>query len=290
MRKLFTLGLVTLSMTAIATAEQNPPQPPTSPQTPVAPVAPMRGDARHQMRAFEFHMGGPDESGRILPPGAWWKDQELARRIDLTTEQQKRIEDTFLQSKIELIHLHASLEEQELLLAPMLDANPIDQGKVLAQISKIADTRAGLEKANAKMLLQIRGVLNGQQWTKLQQERPGMRQRIFVRTPDGPRSYNFTLPDPGDLRMQLENLPAIDGAKLQAQVMASLRELPSLDVEKLRSQALTSLHNLPQIDTEKLRIQMQTALKNMPKLDTEKLLKQMPSLPAEIFIDPAPQP
>jgi hypothetical protein len=38
----------------------------------------------------------------------------------------------------------------------------------LKQISKIADLRADLEKADAKMLLSLRGVLTADQWTKLQ--------------------------------------------------------------------------------------------------------------------------
>jgi Spy/CpxP family protein refolding chaperone len=115
---------------------------------------------------MEGGMRGP-EAG-ILPPGIWWKNPELTARIGLSPDQQKRIEDTFMQSRIQLIHLHASIEEEQLKLEPLLNANPIDQGKALAQINNVADLRADMEKANAKMLLSIRGVLSADQWTKLQ--------------------------------------------------------------------------------------------------------------------------
>lgn len=142
-----------------------------------------------------------------MPMGSWWKNQELAQKIGLSTEQVKRIDDIFVQSRVQLIHAHAALEEQELLLEPLMSANPIDQGKALAQINKIADLRADLEKTNAKMLLGIRGVLTAEQWTKLQgmhhgfgrhemhdgpeQRRPGQRpdgpeQRRPGQRPDGP--------------------------------------------------------------------------------------------------------
>ena len=112
--------------------------------------------------------------GHLLPPGTWWRNPEVIAKLNLTGDQQKRIDDIFMQSRVQLIHMHASLEEEQLLLEPLLNANPVDQGKALAQIGKIADTRADLEKADAKMLLGIRGVLNADQWTKLRAEHPRM--------------------------------------------------------------------------------------------------------------------
>lgn len=113
--------------------------------------------------------------------GMWWKSPEVAARIGLSPEQQKKIEDIVLQSRVQLIDLHASLEKEQLLMEPLLNANPVDQPKAMAQIDKIADTRATLEKTNAKMLLSIRGVLTADQWTKLQAGHHQMR-----RGSDGP--------------------------------------------------------------------------------------------------------
>jgi Spy/CpxP family protein refolding chaperone len=110
----------------------------------------------------------------MLPFGMWWKNPEVATRIGLTADQQKQISDLFLQSRLQLIHLHATLQEEQLMLGPLMDATPFDEAKALAQIDKIADTRADLEKTNAKMLLNIRGVLNADQWTKLRSGAHGM--------------------------------------------------------------------------------------------------------------------
>jgi len=130
------------------------------------------GDGRGgEMRGHGMH-GGMEG---LLPPGTWWRNPEIANRIGLTAEQQKHIDEIFLRSRVELIHMHASLEEAQLLLEPLLNANPVDQAKALAQIGKIADTRAELEKTDAKMLLSIRAVLNADQWTKLQERHKGMR-------------------------------------------------------------------------------------------------------------------
>jgi Spy/CpxP family protein refolding chaperone len=122
-----------------------------------------------KFKDMKMRHDGPDHAGMgIVPPGTWWKNPATVTALSLTADQQKKLDDIFLQSRIGLIHLHASLEEEQLKLEPLLNANPPDQAKSLAQISKIADLRADLEKTNARMLLSLRGVLTADQWTKLQ--------------------------------------------------------------------------------------------------------------------------
>ena len=116
---------------------------------------------------------GPGGRGMgIVPPGTWWRNADTISSVGLSTDQQKRLDDIFLQSRTQLIQMHATLEEQQLQLEPLLASNPVDDNHVLAIISKIADTRAELEKADARMLLNLRKVLTPDQWTKLQAQRP----------------------------------------------------------------------------------------------------------------------
>src|SRR5229473_227023 len=116
---------------------------------------------------------------RIAPPGMWWHNPDLIQKLTLTPDQQKRMDDILQQSRLQLVDLRANVEKQELLMGPMLAANPPDTNKILAQIDHTAQARAELEKANAKMLLGIRTVLTPDQWTKLQAEERGNRRMIF---------------------------------------------------------------------------------------------------------------
>ena len=108
-------------------------------------------------------------SSAVMPMGPWWRHPEVVTKLSLTPDQVKRIDEQFMKTREQLIDMHASLEKQQLELEPLLSANPVDQSKALAQISKIADTRAELEKTDAKMLLSIRAVLTADQWTKMRQ-------------------------------------------------------------------------------------------------------------------------
>ena len=129
---------------------------------------------------------GPET--RIAPPGMRWKNPDIVQKISLSADQQKRMDDIFQQSRLQLIDLKANVEKQEVTLEPMLSANPPDTNKVLSQIDRVASARAELEKANARMLLGIRGVLSADQWTKLQEEQRENRRFLyhFKGGPDGP--------------------------------------------------------------------------------------------------------
>ena len=103
----------------------------------------------------------------IAPAGTWWRNQSYVSLLSLTTDQQKRMDEVFQQFRLKLIDLTASLDKEEAILEPLLKAEKLDEAKVATQIDRIANARAELEKANARMLLGIRQVLTPEQWAKL---------------------------------------------------------------------------------------------------------------------------
>lgn len=133
------------------------------------PGGPQMGMGRGPVdRAPEERMFG------AVPPGRWWTDPAIAQALALTSEQRQQIEMLFRASRLKLIDLNASLQKEELALEPLLDADPPDAARILPQIDRVVQARAELEKANARMLLGFRGVLNKEQWSKLQTSaRPG---------------------------------------------------------------------------------------------------------------------
>ena len=105
--------------------------------------------------------------------GTWWRNQKNIALLSLTAEQQQKMDDVFQQSRIKLIDLTATLDKEEAILEPLMNAERLDEIKAGMQIDKVADARAELEKANARMLLGIRVVLTPEQWAKLNSSKIG---------------------------------------------------------------------------------------------------------------------
>ncbi len=119
--------------------------------------------------AQDWHNRGPMGGAFRGPdPGRWWNNPRFATQIGLTDAQKKQMDDILQQHKLQLIDLNAALEKQQVLLRPLIQADQPDEQKVLSQIDAIAQARANLEKANARMLFAIRRVLTPDQWKKVQ--------------------------------------------------------------------------------------------------------------------------
>jgi hypothetical protein len=102
---------------------------------------------------MERAFGGQGEHGR------WWNNPKAVERLKLTDEQRKAFDGIFLEHRKTLIDLRANVEKAELEMEPLMSADQPNEARILAQIDKVAQARAELEKANARFLLAIRNKL-----------------------------------------------------------------------------------------------------------------------------------
>jgi len=112
-------------------------------------------------------MGGHMGHGPGMPMGRWWKNSDLVKKLGLTDSQVQQIEKTFQDHRAQFIDLNAALQKQELAMEPLIEADRPDEAQVTAQIDRVAQARANLEKSHAQMLLGIRRVLTVEQWKQL---------------------------------------------------------------------------------------------------------------------------
>ncbi|MDE1160608.1 MAG: periplasmic heavy metal sensor [Acidobacteriaceae bacterium] len=169
------LILATAALTAMATAASWAQQP--TPGTPAdgpkgPPMAGQHGPRPGMVKMRGRMDGGFGRGTHFGMDRAWWKDPMLAEKIGLTPAQEKKLDDLSLQGELNLIHLRASVEEDELLLRVTLEAPTVDEGKADAQIDKVAEAHASVEKAEAHLAIGMRGVLTPEQWKKMHEE-PG---------------------------------------------------------------------------------------------------------------------
>jgi Spy/CpxP family protein refolding chaperone len=187
-RRQVLIALTLLAGSAVAPqlrAQQGPPPAPPQGQN-GQPGPPFRGGPPPRgmgQRGPGPGQGGPGPAGRggrprdpaadmEMPPGRWWNDSKTAQAVGLSAAQIKKMDETFNGARDRLIDLDAAVRKAEGGLQPLLEADPIDRGKVMGQIERLTQAKADLQKTNAQMLLDIRLQLTHDQWTKLASLRP----------------------------------------------------------------------------------------------------------------------
>ncbi len=161
---------------------------------PCAGAGPQAGAHMGMMQGRGMGPGGPGMRHGGMdrgPMGRWWKNSALVQKLGINDAQVQKIEKIFQDHRMQLIDLHASVQKAEVSLQPLVEAEHPNEAQVTAQIDKIAQARANLEKSNALMLLGIRQVLTVDQWKQLQSQR-GMG-RMY-----GGRGFGPPPPPPGE--------------------------------------------------------------------------------------------
>jgi Spy/CpxP family protein refolding chaperone len=134
-----------------------------------APAQPGQGVGQGAGEGFGSHRPPMERAlGPDGPHGRWWNDAQTIDRLKLTDDQRKSMDDILLQHRETLIDMRATVDKAELAMQPLMSADQPNESEILAQIDKVAQARAELEKANARFLLAIRGKLSPEQWKSLQ--------------------------------------------------------------------------------------------------------------------------
>jgi len=99
--------------------------------------------------------------------GKWWKRPQVIRALDLTTEQQEKLDQIFAKNRRDFVDLKADVEKKQLDLEELMAKKDSDPKKVTAAIDALETSRAKLRKTASLMLLEMRGVLTEPQWKQV---------------------------------------------------------------------------------------------------------------------------
>ncbi len=185
-----------------------------------------------QAQPAQMHQRPPMERafGILGTKGQWWNNPRIVDTLKLTDVQRKAMDDILFAYRGKLIDLRAALAKTELDMEPLVNADQPNEAKILAQIDRVAQARAELEKANARFLLALRAKLTPDQWKQVQDMRhPGMRREGW-----GPRDRRNGPKGPGNMMQQGPPPPgAPPSAAPAAGPQSMLDFLPMLDSDEL---------------------------------------------------------
>lgn len=102
-----------------------------------------------------------------MPPGKWWRRAEIVRELNLSEEQQDRLEGVFAASAADLIDLRGEVEKQSIALRAAIDRPQLDRDAIRQLAQRLNDARGRQFQRELMMLVDMRGVLTDAQWNRM---------------------------------------------------------------------------------------------------------------------------
>lgn len=101
-----------------------------------------------------------------MPPGKWWQRAEVIQELELTRDQQNRLDEIFRGAANELIDAKAEVEKLQVAIRGELDRPQIRRAELQKIATQLSAARGKLFERELMMLVDMRAVLNEQQWAK----------------------------------------------------------------------------------------------------------------------------
>jgi len=114
--------------------------------------------------------GNPPGNPRPGGPGQLLNDPRMAERLGITADQRSRIEAATQEHRLRRIDLNAAREKAQVLLEPLVKAEPPNEAQIMAQMDRVAQAQAELQKDEMRLQLEIRRILTPEQWRRMQME------------------------------------------------------------------------------------------------------------------------
>jgi hypothetical protein len=105
-----------------------------------------------------------------LPPGKWWRQPNLVSTLQLSEDQQNKLEGIFRTSANELIDMKGEVEKATIALRGELDQAQLNRQNIQKAAAKLNDARGRLFSRELNMLADMRGVLTDAQWNRMRND------------------------------------------------------------------------------------------------------------------------
>ena len=107
------------------------------------------------------------------PPGVrWWDDSGYIKSLKLRPDQKTHMDAIFEQNRNGLVSRFDAVHLAETQMLELVKSPAPDEPALFAQIDRVAQARAELEKANTHMLLQLRKEMDADQIKRLEKQSP----------------------------------------------------------------------------------------------------------------------
>ena len=102
-----------------------------------------------------------------IPPGTWWKTPEVAKDLNLTTEEQKQLNDLYLENRRKMVDFQSQVKKERIELEKLFDAESLNEAECLDQFRKIQNTKEHKAVENFSFIANVRKLLGKDRFQRL---------------------------------------------------------------------------------------------------------------------------
>ncbi|HEX7581370.1 MAG TPA: periplasmic heavy metal sensor [Thermoanaerobaculia bacterium] len=129
-----------------------------------------------------------------MPLGKWWKRPRVVERLKLKPDQQERLDEIFGKNRRSFIDLKADVDRRAVDLEELLMKKESDPARISAATDALEQARARLGKTRTMMIVEMKGVLSGDQWQRILELRDEWRRERFEERHGGAGGPQHVLP------------------------------------------------------------------------------------------------
>jgi Spy/CpxP family protein refolding chaperone len=102
-----------------------------------------------------------------MPPGKWWRREGIVQQLQLTADQQDRLDEVFRGAANDLIDARGDVEKLQVALRGEIERPQLRRAEIQRIAARLSEARGKLFEREVMMLVDMRGVLNDQQWIRM---------------------------------------------------------------------------------------------------------------------------
>jgi Spy/CpxP family protein refolding chaperone len=102
-----------------------------------------------------------------IPYGKWWRTSEVAKKLDLTSQEQQELDNLYVQSQWNMIEVRSNMHKQEFEVEVMLDQEKFDEFACMDRFKKYQEAKAQFMKEQFRFLVKVRKLLGLERYREL---------------------------------------------------------------------------------------------------------------------------
>jgi Spy/CpxP family protein refolding chaperone len=107
------------------------------------------------------------EQALVIPSGKWWSMPEMAKKINLTEPEKKKLDDLYIVFYRKLIDRRAVMEKLWLDIDTLFDREEFNESAVLEQFKKHEAERSAIATDRFQFLVDVRKILGRERYQRL---------------------------------------------------------------------------------------------------------------------------